>query len=206
MKADEIISKADLFATNFIAKLSDKSEQPAKKQAFFLDNQEELTKYMGALQKVVNSITIDEDGDPITVEEDSEEGILVVKASNVITKLKDAIREYQKELEISNDISEEDTTATLTQETIADAMKTNKSTQEISANMQAIAEQQKVNQIPFNYALVCDGQINMIAADTKAQLNDSINALANTGNYKDIQLYQLTFTPVQLKKQTVLTV
>ena len=206
MKADEIISKADLFATNFIAKLSDKSEQPAKKQAFFLDNQEELTKYMGALQKVVNSITVDEDGDPIAVEEDSEEGILVVKASNVITKLKDAIREYQKELEISNDISEEDTTATLTQETIADAMKTNKSTQEISANMQAIAEQQKVNQIPFNYALVCDGQINMIAADTKAQLNDSINALANTGNYKDIQLYQLTFTPVQLKKQTVLTV
>ena len=206
MKADEIISKADLFSKNFIEKLNDKSEQPAKKQAFFLDNQEELSKYMGALQKIINSITVDENGDRIALEVDSEEDIIVTKASDIISNLKKAIMEYQKELVIDNNISEEDTTVSLTNETIADAMKTNKSTQEISANMQSIAEQQKVNQIPFNYALICDGQITMIVAEDNNQLNESINTIANAGSYKDIQLYQLTFTPVPLKKQTVLTV
>ena len=53
MKIDEVISKAELFAMNFIAKISDKSEQAARKQAFFLDNQEDLQKYMNALQKII---------------------------------------------------------------------------------------------------------------------------------------------------------
>ena len=42
MKVDEVVSKAELFAMNFIAKISDASEQPARKQVYFLDNQEEL--------------------------------------------------------------------------------------------------------------------------------------------------------------------
>jgi hypothetical protein len=200
MKADEIISKAELFSMSFIAKISDKSEQAARKQAYFLDNQEELTKYMGALQKIVTSI-----GDGPDIEED--DVALMARAQVIIDNLKKAIADYQKELTISDDTSEEDTTAALTQETISDAMKTNKTTQEISANMQAIAEQQKASsQIGYNYALVCDGQINMIAANDKAQLNDSINAIANAGNFKSIQLYEMTFKPVQLKKKTVLTV
>lgn len=200
MKADEIISKAELFSMSFIAKISDKSEQAARKQAYFLDNQEELTKYMGALQKIVASY-----GEEPNLTED--DALLIERAQAIIDNLKKAIADYQKELTISDDTSEEDTTAALTQETISDAMKTNKTTQEISANMQAIAEQQKAsNQIGYNYALVCDGQINMIAANDKAQLNDSINAIANAGNFKSIQLYEMTFKPVQLKKKTVLTV
>lgn len=200
MKADEIISKAELFAMSFIAKISDKSEQAARKQAYFLDNQEDLQKYMGALQKIVTGLSEDEN----VSDEDS---ILIDRAKAIIDNLKQAIAEYQKELTISDDTSEEDTTTALTQETIADAMKTNKTTQEISANMQAIAEQQKAsNAIGYNYALVCDGQINMIAATDKAQLNESINAVANAGNYKSIQLYEMSFKPVQLKKKTVLTV
>lgn len=200
MQADEIISKAELFSMSFIAKISDKSEQAARKQAYFLDNQEELTKYMGALQKIVASY-----GEEPNLTED--DALLIERAQAIIDNLKKAIADYQKELTISDDTSEEDTTAALTQETISDAMKTNKTTQEISANMQAIAEQQKAsNQIGYNYALVCDGQINMIAANDKAQLNDSINAIANAGNFKSIQLYEMTFKPVQLKKKTVLTV
>lgn len=200
MKADEIISKAELFSMSFIAKISDKSEQAARKQAYFLDNQEELTKYMGALQKIVASY-----GEEPNLTED--DALLIERAQAIIDNLKKAIADYQKELTISDDTSEEDTTAALTQETISDAMKTNKTTQEISANMQTIAEQQKASsQIGYNYALVCDGQINMIAANDKAQLNDSINAIANAGNFKSIQLYEMTFKPVQLKKKTVLTV
>lgn len=202
MKIDEIISKAETFAMNFIAKISDKREQPARKQTYFLDNQEELQKYMGALQKILNSISEDDES------EDGEDyALLASRAENIVNDLKTAISEYQKELVIDNNVSEEDTTAALTQESISEAMKTNKTTQEISANMTAIAEQQKAaSQITYNYALVCDGNINLISAADKKQLNDSINAVANNGTYKSIQLYKMQFTPVPLKKKTVLSV
>lgn len=203
MKIDEVISKAELFAMNFIATIGDKTQQPARKQAFFLDNQEDLQKYMGAMQKILDNINKDDSS-----EEGEDYEVLLNRAESIINNLKTAIAEYQKELIISSSVSEEDTTASLTEETISDAMKTNKTTQEISANMQILVEQQKsINQqISYNYALVCDGMINMIAAVDKAQLNESINSIANAGNYKSIQLYQMTFTPVPLKKKIVLTV
>ena len=200
MKADEIISKAELFADGFIKKLSDTTEQPERKQVYFLDNQDELKKYMGALQKIVNSISNDE-----TVTND--DAVLVDKASDIIANLKKAVGDFQKELVVNPDATEEDTTAVLSEDTINDAMKSNKTTQEITKNMNAIAEQQKAAaSIAYNYALVCDGQINMLTANTKDELNTIINSLANNGNYKDIQLLKMSFTPVPLHKKTVLSV
>jgi len=199
MKADEVISKAELFAMGFISKIQDKSEQPGRRQAYFLDNQEELKLYMGALQKIIKV----EDESALT----DDDLVLVQRAEETLSKLKLAMDEFQKELIIQDTVSEEDTTAVFTEETLSNAMKTNKTTQEISANMTAIAEQQKAAaNIGYNYALVCDGAINLIGAQDKAQLNDSINAIANAGNFKSIQLYELKFTPVPLKKKTVLTV
>ena len=200
MKVDEVVSKAELFAMNFIAKISDTSEQPERKQVYFLDNQDELKKYMGALQKIVNSFADDEN----VTTEDSE---LIDKAGEIITDLKSAVSNFQKELIVNPDATEEDTTAVLSEETINDAMKSNKTTQEISKNMNAIAEQQKAaSAIAYNYALVCDGQINMFTANTKEDLNTMINNLANNGNYKDIQLFKMSFTSVPMHKKTVLSV
>lgn len=201
MKADEIISKAELFANDFIKKLGDSTEQPERKQVYFLDNQDELKKYMGALQKIANSVN---DNETVT----DEDMILVDKASNIIADLKTAVGNFQKELIVNPDATEEDTTAVLSEDTITNAMKSNKTTQEISKNMNAIAEQQKsaTNAIAYNYAMVCDGQINMFTANTKDELNNMINSLANNGNYKDIQLFKMSFTPVPLHKKTVLSV
>ena len=200
MKADEIISKAELFTNDFIKKLSDSTEQPERKQVYFLDNQDELKKYMSALQKIANSVN---DNENVT----DEDMVLVDKASNIITDLKTAVSNFQKELIVNPDATEEDTTAVLSEDTISDAMKSNKTTQEISKNMNAIAEQQKVSTaIAYNYALVCDGQVNMFLANTKDELNNIINNLANSGNYKDIQLFKMSFVPVPLNKKTVLSV
>lgn len=200
MKADEIISKAELFANDFIKKLSDSTEQPERKQVYFLDNQDELKKYMNALQKIANSVN---DNENVT----DEDMVLVDKASNIISDLKTAVSNFQKELIVNPDATEEDTTAVLSEDTISDAMKSNKTTQEISKNMNAIAEQQKASStIACNYALVCDGQINMFLANTKDELNNMINNLANSGNYKDIQLFKMSFVPVPLNKKTVLSV
>lgn len=200
MKIDEVISKAEIFAMNFIAAINDETIPSARKQAYFLDNQEDLQKYMAAMQKIMTSIDKDDSSE--------DEALLLNRAENIVNDLKTAIMEYQKELIIDSNISEEETTTALTQETISDAMKNNKTTQEISANMQAIAEQQKAQQpqLGFNYALVCDGQVNLINAVDKTQLTESINTVANGGNYANIQLYEISFKPVQLKKQTILTV
>ena len=200
MKADEIISKAELFTNDFIKKLSDSTEQPERKQVYFLDNQDELKKYMNALQKIANSVN---DNENVT----DEDMVLVDKASNIIADLKTAVSNFQKELIVNPDATEEDTTAVLSEDTISNAMKSNKTTQEISKNMNAIAEQQKASStIACNYALVCDGQINMFLANTKDELNNMINNLANSGNYKDIQLFKMSFVPVPLNKKTVLSV
>lgn len=202
MKIDEVVSKAELFAMNFIAKISDASEQPARKQVYFLDNQEELQQYMGALQKIVTNIRKD---DPSEDGEDYE--VLLNRADAVIDKLKKAIADFQKELTVSDSVTEEETTVQFTEETLKDAMKTNKTTQEITANMNAIAESQKARaKISYNYALVCDGQITMLTANNTQELNDSINAVAGAGNYKSIDLYKMQFTPVPLKKKTILSV
>ena len=200
MKADEIISKAELFANDFIKKLSDSTEQPERKQAYYLDNQDELKKYMSALQKITNSVA---DNENVT----DEDMVLIDKASDIITDIKTVLSNFQKELIVNPDITEEDTTAVLSEDTISDAMKSNKTTQEISKNMNAIAEQQKASTaIAYNYALVCDGQVNMFLANTKDELNNIINNLANSGNYKDIQLFKMSFVPVLLNKKTVLSV
>lgn len=200
MQVDEVISKAEQFTMEFIAKLTDKSEQSSKRQVYFLDNQDKLQQYMGALQKIISGFEEDEN----MTEDDV---VLLDRANNIIDKLKATISEFQKELTVSDDITEEDTTVQFTEETLKDAMKTNKTTQEIAANMNAIAESQKARaKISYNYALVCDGQITMLTANNTQELNDSINAVAGAGNYKSIDLYKMQFTPVPLKKKTILSV
>ena len=196
MKIDEIISKSELFAMNFIAKINDKTEQPTRKQIYFLDNQDELQKYMDTLQKIV--IRINSAPDIAT-----DDAILADKASDIVKNLKDAISEFQKELVIDNNITEQDTTVSLTKETISDAMKTNKTTQEISKNMQSIINQTKANQVNYNYALVCDGNMNLLYAEDKDTLNKTINDLTSISNFKNVQLYELNFKEIPLKKKVV---
>lgn len=201
MQADEIISKAELFAMNFIAKIQDKNMQEAAKAAYFMDNQEELGKMLQGLKTVVERLKEQD----IISDDDS---ILVDRAEALRTQIEDCIKTYQQSLNIKSDVSEEETSAQLTEQTIAEAMKTNQTTQQISKNMAEIAEQQKLaaNAPAFNYALVCDGQINMIQASDKATLNNMINQVASNGNYKNISLFQMSFKPVPLKQKTILSV
>ena len=200
MQIDEVISKAEQFVMEFVAKLTDKSEQSSKRQVYFLDNQDKLQQYMGALQKIVAGFKDDEN---ITVDD----SVLLDRANDIIDKLKATISEFQKELTVSDSITEEDTTVQFTEETLKDAMKTNKTTQEIAANMNAIAESQKAKaKINYNYALVCDDQITMLTANNAQELNDAINTIADSGSYKSIDLYKMQFTPVPLKKKTILSV
>lgn len=201
MQVDEMISKAELFAMEFVGKINDKNMQDAAKAVYFMDNQEELSKMLTGLRTIVEKLK----GQDAVSDDDM---VLIDRAKAIKTKLETCITDYQQTLSINSSVTEEDTSVQLTEETIADAMKTNQTTQQISKNMAEIAEQQKIaaNAPVFNYALVCDGQINMIEAHDKKTLNDMINQVANNGTYKNINLYQLSFKPVPLKQKTVLSV
>lgn len=202
MKADEVITKAEHFARSFAQILLDENEQPEKKQVFLMDNQEVLHKYLGALQKIMETTAAT---DLEAFDDDIE--ILVQRAQEVTSMLKETLSNYQTELMIQPDVTEETTTAVLTEETIKEAMKTNKTTQEIKSNMAAIAEQKATPSImQYTHTLVCDGQSYFIFAVDKITLETQINDIVSTASFKDIQLFELKLTPVPLHKRTVLTV
>lgn len=203
-KIDNMLIQADEFAKEFLNKISDKNEQPARKQAFFLDSHEDLGKCMGMLQTAITKLSNEENGDleQGLSPEDTER---LEKATLILNSLRVGIAEYQKEFMINDDITEEETTTKLTEDSIKEAMISNKTTQDIAANMEAISNQKK-SCIPYNYVLVCDGVMNFIDVNTKEELNQVINTTANSGNYSDIQLYKVSFSHVQLKKKTILSV
>ena len=202
MKVDEAVSKAESFALEFIGKIKDPNMQEAAKTAYFMDNQEELSKVLNALQRIITGLKAQSDA------LDEDDVALLNRAEQITSQLKDCISDYQKSLIINNNITEEETSAQLTEETIADAMQTNETTKQISKNMAAIAEQNKIaaNTPAFNYALVCDGQVTMFEAHDKNTINSMINQAADTGNYKNINLFQISFKSVPLRQKTVLSV
>ena len=192
-----VIEKSREFAINFIDIIGDTSEQLSKRQVFFMDNQKRLKQCFDTLQKIANE-ELPEDID------DKEKYVNL--ADCIITNLKLAINKFQKELTISDNITAEETVPQLTEETLKDALKENKTTQEIAANMNAIANQNSPAFTPYNYALFYDGLCAMISADTKEKLNADINAVLDTGNYTDIKLFKVSYSPVELKTKTVVTV
>ena len=192
-----VIEKSREFAINFIDIIGDTSEQLSKRQVFFMDNQKRLKQCFDTLQKIANE----------ELPEDIEDKEKYVNLADcVITNLKLAINKFQKELTISDNITAEETVPQLTEETLKDALKENKTTQEIAANMNAIANQNSPAFTPYNYALFYDGLGAMISADTKEKLNADINAVLDTGNYTDIKLFKVSYSPVEIKTKTVVTV
>ncbi len=203
MTAIEMINKASAFATGFIDGIQNEDSTPQAKQLYFMDNQDELRKYMGALQKTIEALKQEQANDANEAQENEE---LLAMAEDIVTKLKQAISKFQAELTIDSNVEEEDVTPVLTEETIGDAMESNKTTQNIAANMEAIAQQKEADAIPFNYMLVCDEDTTMISAHDKKTLETHINTVVESGNYQNIRLYKVTYTPVPLKTRTILSV
>lgn len=200
MTAMEMINKASAFATGFIDGIQNEESTQQAKQLYFMDNQDELRKYMSALQKAIEALKQEQASDS---DEELENQELLAMAEGIVDKLKDAISKFQAELTIDSNVTEEDVTPALTAETVGDAMKNNKTTQNIAADMEAIAQQ---NAIPYNYMLVCDGDTIMIAAPDKQTLETNINKAVENGTYNSVRLYKLAYTPVPLKTKTILSV
>lgn len=197
MQADELITKADRFAHDFIKELSDTSTTVASRQAYMLDNQEKLQKVMGSLQTVITAMGEQQEA----LDEDDE--AMLDKGKEIVANLRAALDTFRKELNIDENTKDEDLVPVVNEQTIGDAMSNNSTTQKIAKDLKNIQDQQTM---PFNYAISCDGNITLITATNKKELNATINNIANGGKYKDIKLFELKATPVPLHQKTVLSV
>lgn len=200
MTSGEIVNKSKAFAAELKAKLSDPTETVASKQVYFMDNHERIQKIMGALNQVVDNITAALGEGEIPDEEQN----ALEEAQAIVSEMKQTITEFQQTLVIDQNVTEEElATPSLTPEAVAEATKENKAVQQMMENVEAA---KSMKNVPYNYALVCDGVINLLGANTKDELNKAINDIVDKGNYKSINLYQLQFTPMALKKKTILSV
>lgn len=203
MQADELITKADRFAHDFIKELSDTNNTVASRQAYMLDNQERLQKIMGSLQTVITALGAKEEKAPL----DEDDETMLEKGNEIVQNLRSALDAFREELKIDEDTKEEDIVPVVNEQTISDAMNDNSTTKKMAADLKNVQEQQLASSsIPFNYAMSCDGVITLIKAKDKDELNKTINDIANKGKYSEIKLFKLMTTPVPLHQKTVLSV
>lgn len=198
MTTAEMLAQSKHFTDELVKQLSDTNAELSKKQVYFMDNHAKVQACMNALKEIVSSVKASE------ATASSEDLEAMNNASAILTDLQGAITKFQQELMIVDTVQEDDLAPVhgLTADNIADAAKNNETTKKIVQDMNVI-----INQPPaYSHCLVCDGVINMFLANTKDELNEAINRIAATGNYKDLRLFQMSFTPVPMKKQTILTV
>lgn len=201
MTPQEVIEKGREIAQDLVVNLADPNKQTASKQVYFMDHSEEIKSSMGALNQLIATITANMDPDSDII--DGDQTVLLSDAKKIVQDMQQTIGDFQKLLMISSDVSEEQTTPQLNEQTLREAQQNNSTTKEIVQNMDAIA---KSKAAPYNYAMMCDGTVTLLYAVTKEELNKTINQVANAGKYKEIKLFSLTFTPVPLKQKTILTV
>lgn len=201
MTSSEIVAKGRTFATELATKLSDPNETTASKQVYFMDNHERIQKIMGALDEVVRTITATA-GEGHGIQESEADAL--EQAKEIVADMKKTITDFQKSLTIAADVSEEDVAnRPLTQENMQQAATSEKGVQRMLESVEAA---KNTKAFPYNYALICDGVINLLGCNTKDELNKAINDIVDKGNFKSINLYQVQATAVPLKKKTILSV
>lgn len=199
MTGKEIIEQSKKVTAELVSQLSNKEIPQNKRQVYFMDNHAKIQGCMKALNAVVKEIKESE----LTSAEDLD---IMEEAENILGELQSTIVTFQKELMINENISDEDIDKIpgLTAESIQQAAQDNDTTKDIIQDMNNIAKNSPAN-IGYTHCLVCDGTMNMFTANTKEELNKNINDIASAGNYKQFNLFRVSFIPVPLKKKTILT-
>ena len=204
LETDKVLSEAKDFIKEFSDKISGNELNDSAKQVLFLDNQKKMKETMDKLTSIKNdyeTLGLDEDNDS----EDAKRYELCVGLMNKLVKtLKDYKNSYSG---INPNVTVEDTTPVLSEETITDAAKNNTSTQQIIKDMNAINEKASITQIQeFTHAILVGKKFSYVKITTVQELNNVINEIADANPNEKISVYEVVFNPVPLKTKTVYTV
>lgn len=198
-----VLSKAKDFIKEFCTKISGNEMNESAKQVFFLDNQKQIKETMEALSEIKNNY--DALGDIPEGTEDEKCYELCVGLMNQLTK---TLTNYKNSYAgINPDVTVEETTVVVNEETIADAAQNNSSTKKMIKDMNEINEKASVAQLQeFTHAVLVGKKFTYLKPTSIQELNNFINEIASANPNEKVSVYEVDFNPIPLKTKTVYTV
>ena len=199
----QTLSNAKNFIKDFCDKISGTEMNDSAKQVFFLDNQQKVRETMEALSNIKTGF--DSIGE---LEEDSEEKQCYDLAVLLMGKLTKALSDYRNSYSgINPNVSVEDTTVVVNEQTISEAAQSNTSTQKMIKDMNEINEKANISQLQeFTHAILAGKKFTYIKPTSKQELNMFINEIADANPNEKINVYEIEFKPVPLTKKTMYSV
>lgn len=201
MTGQEVIEQSARIAEEINSQLSNRLIPQNKRQVYFMDMYPKVQGCMKALKSIIQEIKNADTASNASADKME----MMEDANKVLTVLQGTISSFQQELMINENIDEDDIekVSGLNSDTLQEAVQNNDTTKEIMKDMDNIAKNSAAN-IGYTHCLVCDGVMNMFNANTKEELNKNINDIAAAGNYKQFNLFRVSFIPIPLKKKTIL--
>jgi hypothetical protein len=199
----ERLKETKIFVTEVCTKLLSPDENQNAKQVYILDNQGNIQDTMKFLTDVRNMLSAF--GDELA--EGSEEEKVLELTCALSNKLSKTLEDFKNGIVVNKHATVADTTASVTEETIKNAVQNDKSTQQIVKDMNEINQKASITQIQeFTHAFYVGGKFLYYKAQTETDLNAYLNELIAANPSGNVQVFAVSLTPIQLKKKTIYTV
>lgn len=200
----KVLQDAKDFIKEFCTKLSGEEMNDSAKQVFFLDNQQKVKQTMEALSNIKNVY----DSMGVELEDGSEEQQCYELCTGLMGKLTSTLTNYKNSYAtVKPNVTEEETTVVVNEQTIQEAAQNNTSTQKIIKDMNEINERASISQMQeFTHAILVGKKFIYVKATTAQELNTLVNEAADANPNEKVSVYEVQFNPIPLKKKTVYTV
>ncbi len=200
----QTLSDAKNFIKDFCSKILGDEINESAKQVFFLDNQQKVKETMEALNNIKSSF----DSLGMELEDDSEEKKCYELCTGLMNKLTKTLTDYKNSYAgINPNVTVEQTTAIVNEQTITEAAQNNSSTKKIIKDMNEISEKANIAQIQeFTHAILAGKKFTYVKVTTAQELTTLINEIADENPNEKVNVYEIEFKPIPLKKKTVYTV
>ena len=200
----KVLQDAKDFIKEFCTKLSGEEMNDSAKQVFFLDNQQKVKQTMEALSNIKNVY----DSMGVELEDGSEEQQCYELCTGLMGKLTSTLTNYKNSYAtVKPNVTEEETTVVVNEQTIQEAAQNNTSTQKIIKDMNEINERASISQMQeFTHAILVGKKFIYVKATTAQELNTLVNEAADANPNEKVSVYEVEFKPMSLKKKTIYTV
>lgn len=193
------LSEAKSFVSGFVTTITSNEMNDAAKQAYFLDNQENIKKtlsFLNNLKSVYEGVMTEDN----IAEEDARIYELV---ETLITTLSDTLKTYREGLKANPDITKEDTTVVVNEETVKHALEEDSSTKKMVQDIQELSTQKPAQNGQYNYMIVVSKtQPYYVRVSTKQDLIGLVNQVADSAPGATIEVFEIKYTAVPLKTAT----
>lgn len=200
----KVLQDAKDFAKEFCTKLSGEEMNDSAKQVFFLDNQQKVKQVMESLSNIKNAY----DSMGMELEDGSEEQQCYELCSGLMNKLTKTLTDYKNSYStVKADVTVEETTAVVNEQTIQEATQNNTSTQKMIKDLNEINERASIAQLQeFTHAILVGKKFIYVKTTTTQELNALINEAADANPNEKVSVYEVQFNLMPLKKKTMYTV